>query len=178
MTEKIIIAGAGGQGIMLLGKVLTLAAMKEGKFVTWLPAYGAEVRGGAAHCMSIISDSEISSPYIEKSDSAIIMNKPSLEKFRGRIINGGLLVLNSSLADADSGKKLRVVKFPFTEIAQELGNVKTANMIALGCFLGIKKIVDIKSVIDTIEEIAPSDKKGLIEINKQALFKGVDLKND
>jgi 2-oxoglutarate ferredoxin oxidoreductase subunit gamma len=97
MMEKIIIAGAGGQGIMLLGRVLAEAAMRENKYVTWLPSYGAEVRGGTAYCMVVISHKEIGSPYIEEADTLIIMNNPSLEKFKDRIKKQGLLILNSSL---------------------------------------------------------------------------------
>ncbi len=90
MLEKIIIAGAGGQGIMLLGKVLSEAAMRLDKYVTWLPSYGAEVRGGTAHCMVIVSDAEIGSPYVKEADTLIIMNAPSLKKFKNRIKNKGL----------------------------------------------------------------------------------------
>ena len=101
MTERVIIAGAGGQGIMLVGKVLAEAVMLEDKFVTWLPSYGADVRGGTAHCMVVISDKEIGSPYVAKADTLIIMNAPSLERFKGRIKNNGLRVINSSLAKVD-----------------------------------------------------------------------------
>jgi len=162
MTEQIIIAGAGGQGIMLLGKILAEAAMRENKFITCLPSYGAEVRGGAAHCMVIISDKEIGSPYIEKADSLIIMNTISFEKFKNRIKKNGLLILNSP-------------KYPFTDMALALGNIRVANMIALGCYLAEKKTVRIKKIIQVMEEIAPADKKYLVEINKKALFSGVAL---
>jgi len=178
MTEHIIIAGAGGQGIMLLGKVLAEAAMREDKYVTWLPAYGAEVRGGTAHCMVVISEAEIGSPYIEEADTLIIMNEPSLRKFKNRIKNKGLLILNSSLAANLGGieKKIRILKYPFTDLAIKLGNIKIANMIALGCFICQKKIVDAKSVSCVIEAIAPEDKRYLIEINQKALLEGMKLK--
>ena len=97
MTERIIIAGAGGQGIMLLGKILATSIMEENKFVTWLPSYGAEVRGGTAHCLVVVSDEEIGSPYIKEADALIVMNSPSLMKFKGRLKNKGLLIANSSL---------------------------------------------------------------------------------
>lgn len=161
MTEKIIIAGAGGQGIMLLGKVLAEAAMQESKYVTWLPCYGAEVRGGTANCTVIISDKEISSPYIEQADSLIIMNEPSLKKFKSRLKNKGLLIVNTS------------PNYPFTGIAIRLGNIKVANMAALGYYLKFKKIINLRSVFQAIEKMAPADKKGLIKINKQALKEGM-----
>jgi len=178
MLEKVIIAGAGGQGIMLLGKVLAEAAMREDKFVTWLPSYGAEVRGGTAHCMAIISDAEIGSPYINEADTLIIMNGPSLKRFKNRIKNNGLLIVNSSLAGdiKDIDKSIHILKHPFTDLAMGLGNIKVANMIALGCFISQKNIVDSKSVSGVIQAIAPEDKKNLIEINQKALLEGMKLK--
>ncbi|MFH1413315.1 MAG: 2-oxoacid:acceptor oxidoreductase family protein [Candidatus Omnitrophota bacterium] len=176
MTEKIIIAGAGGQGIMLLGKVLAEAAMREGKFVTWMPSYGAEVRGGTAHCMVILSDKEISSPFIDKADILIVMNRPSLEKFRNRISNQGLLIMNSSLVSVDGYKNTRNYKYPFTEIASRLGNIRVANMLALGTLVAKKKSVSLKSALAAISSIAPQDKKNLVEINFRALKEGAQLK--
>jgi len=177
MTEKIIIAGAGGQGIMLLGKVLAEAAMREDKFVTWLPSYGAEVRGGAAYCMVVISDKEIGSPYIDKADTLIVMSAQALEKFKARLKNKGLLIINTSLVPEGAGyKNSAAVKHPFTDIALDLGNIRVANMVALGCYLAARKIVKGKNIFQAIEEIAPADKIGLIEINRQALAKGVKLR--
>ena len=163
---------------MLLGKVLAEAAMREDKYVTWLPSYGAEVRGGTAHCMVVISDAEIGSPYIEEADGLIIMNGPSLKKFKGRIKNKGLLIINSSLAGniKDINKRLNILKYPFTDLAVGLGNIKIANMIALGCFINQKNIVSSKSVSQVIQAIAPEDKKNLIEINQKALLEGMKLK--
>jgi len=178
MTERIIIAGSGGQGVMLLGKVLAEAAMREHKFVTWLPSYGAEVRGGTAHCMVIVSDELISSPYIEKADTLIVMNAPSLERFRGRLKSGGLLIINSSLARVHANRCADsiVLKHPFTDIAIKLGNIKIANMAALGCFIAKKKVVRLESVNKVIYEIAPSEKRSLIEINIKALKEGSRLR--
>ncbi len=177
MTEKIIIAGAGGQGIMLLGKVLAAGAMKEGKFVIWFPAYGAEVRGGTAHCRVIISDQEIASPYIDKADTLIVMNNPSLAKFKDRTKHNSLFIINSSLAGAAENDK-RYVKHPFTGIALKLGNVKVANMIALGCYLAHKKIISPETILKVIRDIAPRDKKGLIPINQAAFKKGYGLRGE
>jgi 2-oxoglutarate ferredoxin oxidoreductase subunit gamma len=176
MTESVIIAGAGGQGIMLLGKVLAEAAMRENKYVTWLPSYGAEVRGGTAHCTVVISDKEISSPYVDKADALIVMNNPSLEKFKSRIKNKGLFLINSSLTASLPGKDEHILQYPFTDIAIKLGNIKVANMIALGCLIAHKKTVDLKTVLKVISEIAPENKKNLIGINQGALKKGAGLK--
>lgn len=163
---------------MLLGKVLSEAAMRENKYITWLPSYGAEVRGGTAHCMVVISDAEIGSPYIERADTLILMNRPSLKKFKDRIKNGGLLIVNSSLAgDAKAlAKRAHILSLPFTDLAVKLGNIRIANMIALGCLISRKKIVGSNSVLSAIEAIAPEDKRGLIEINRRALEEGMELK--
>jgi len=177
MVEKVIIAGAGGQGIMLLGRVMAEAAMREGKFVTWLPAYGAEVRGGTAYCMVIISDSEISSPYIDEADSLIIMNEPSLAKFTSRLKNKGLLIVNTSLINKEmDDKKFHILKHPFTDKAIQLGNIRVANMVALGCYIAKNKIVATKTVLKVIEDFAPKNKKELIGINQQALLAGGEPK--
>lgn len=176
MTEKIIIAGAGGQGVMLMGKILAYAAMKENKQVTWLPSYGAEVRGGTAHCMVIISTEQIGSPYIDRADALIIMNEPSWERFKSRVSSQGVLFINRSLVNSGIEGSARVIKHPFTDIAIKLGNIRVANIVALGCFLAKKKIVEIKTVLRSIEEIAPQDKRNLIEINRQALKEGYHIK--
>ena len=178
MLEKIIIAGAGGQGIMLLGRVLVEAAAKEDRYITWLPCYGAEVRGGAAYCMVVLSDEEIASPCFDKADTLIAMNKPSFERFKDRIVNKGLLIINTSLIDApiNINKNICILKYPFTDIAVKLGNVKVTNMVALGCYINKRKVVDMNKMFRVIEEIAPSDKKGLIKINKQAILSGAELK--
>ncbi len=177
MIEKIIIAGAGGQGIMLLGKVLAEAGLKQDKFITWFPSYGAEVRGGAAYCMVVISDEEISSPYVEKADTLIVMNEPSLEKFKNRIKNKGLFIVNSSLVSRSVDKKdVEVIKQPFTDIALKLGNIRIANMVVLGCYIAKKKIIDKENIFKVMDEIAPPDKRNLIAINKKALEEGINLK--
>jgi 2-oxoglutarate ferredoxin oxidoreductase subunit gamma len=176
MTEKIIIAGAGGQGIMLLGKVLAQGAMREDKHVTWIPAYGAEVRGGTAHCKVVVSDAEIGSPYFHKADTLIIMNKPSLEKFKNILKNKGLLLINSSLVSLSPKRNVHVLEYPFTDIAVKLGNIRVANMVALGCLIAHRNIVNAKSILRAIAEIAPQDKRQLIEINQKALQEGMKLK--
>ena len=173
MTERIIIAGAGGQGIMLFGKVLALAALEAGKHTTWLPAYGAEVRGGTASCMVIISDEEIGSPLINKADTLIIMNNPSFEKFKDRVKNTGLVIMNSSLVEGTFDGRARALRYPFTERAVKLGNVKVANMVALGSYLPQKKLLSLETVMRVIEEMAPQNRRDLVEVNQKALQEGM-----
>ncbi|MFH1441601.1 MAG: 2-oxoacid:acceptor oxidoreductase family protein [Candidatus Omnitrophota bacterium] len=178
MTEKIIIAGAGGQGVMLLGKVIAQAAMKQDKYVTWLPCYGAEVRGGTAYCMVVVSDEEIGSPCVDKADTLIIMNSPSFDKFKLRIKENGLLIVNSSLVQQKIETKNQNIQCPFYDIAAELGNIKIANMVALGCYIAKKNIIDKQVVLETLDQIAPKDKRDLIEINNQAINSGIDFINN
>lgn len=175
MTERIIIAGSGGQGIMLLGKVLVEAAMRELKAVTWIPAYGAEVRGGTSFCMVVISDKAIGSPYVEKADTLFVMNAPSLEKFKARVTKNGLRIINTSLVPRLRHKEKAVIAHPFSDIASSLGNVKVANMIALGSFLKVKPLVRAETVFKVMSDFAPSGRKDLVAINKQALLKGLSL---
>ncbi|NQU95655.1 MAG: 2-oxoacid:acceptor oxidoreductase family protein [Candidatus Omnitrophica bacterium] len=174
MHEKIICAGFGGQGIMLMGKLLAEAGMREGYTVTWLPSYGAEVRGGTAHSMVHISCGKIAAPTILKPTTCIVMNKPSLIKFMERIEKGGLLIVNTSMVDQIIEKRsVRIVAIPLTELASELGNVKVANMIAVGAFIKLKKLFPLKNVLDELPKMLPS-KKDLIAINKKAIKLGYD----
>jgi len=175
MTERVIIAGSGGQGIMLLGKVLAEGALLENKFVTWLPAYGPEVRGGAAHCMVTISDAEIGSPHIYKADTLIAMNQMSLDKFKNRLKNTGLMLVNTSLTKPDHNIKAKTVTGKFTDIAIDLGNIKVANMVALGSCLAMKKVVSIENILRVIKKMAPKDKPELLKVNIEALNKGREL---
>ncbi len=160
---------------MLAGKVLAEAALREGKHVTWLPAYGAEVRGGAAYCMVIISDEPIGSPYIDKADALIVMNEPSLSKFSQKLKPQGLLIINSSLVKIKTANTKNTLKFPFMDIALTLGNSKVANMVVLGAFIAKKKIVSIKNTLSVINDFAKSYNKELFEINRKALLEGEGL---
>jgi len=175
MTERIIIAGSGGQGVMLLGKVLAQAAMAEGKCVTWFPAYGPEVRGGTSHCMVTISGQEIGSPYINKADTLIILNNPSLKRFSARVKDKGLVVLNSSLAKAGPDKRVKILQFPFTDIAVKLGNIKVANMVALGCYLRQRQTVKIKEVLKVFRLMSPAGRSDILGVNEKALQEGAEL---
>jgi 2-oxoglutarate ferredoxin oxidoreductase subunit gamma len=175
MTERIIIAGSGGQGVMLLGKILAEAGMRENKFVTWLPSYGAEVRGGTSHCMVIISDEPIGSPYIEKADTLIVMNQPSLKKFRQRWAAEGLLIVNSSLVSSSTQNNVQVLRRPFTDIAIKIGNIKVANTVALGVYLAKKKVVSLKTIEQVIVDRGSKAHKHLIRVNQEALQEGVKV---
>lgn len=172
MTHRIIIAGAGGQGIMLLGKVLAEGFMKSGMNITWLPSYGAEVRGGTANCMLTVSREEIGSPYVGTASALIIMNQPSLSCFRGRLSPDGLLIINSSLASVEKEEKARYCAFPFTEIASEIGSIKVANMVAAGCFIAAASAMPAAVLEEVIRRRAGSN-AGLEALNLKALRAGI-----
>ncbi len=160
---------------MLLGKVLAEAAMREERFVTWLPSYGAEVRGGTANCMVIISDEHINSPLIVLADILIVLNEPSCVRFQKRVKDKGLIVLNDSLINSRVDSRLKAAAHPFTDLALKLGNVKVANIVALGCFITQTGIISSATVEKVIKDMAPADKKILIELNINALSCGIKL---
>ncbi|OQX53820.1 MAG: 2-oxoacid:ferredoxin oxidoreductase subunit gamma [Candidatus Omnitrophica bacterium 4484_213] len=172
MTERIICAGFGGQGIVTLGKILAHTGMLEKRNVTYIPKYGAEMRGGTAHCMVIISDNLISSPLVSVPDSAIVMNLPSLLKFEESLKAKGDLFLNSSLIKKETERKdIRVIKIPATEIATKLGNKQVANMVMLGAYFKQKRMFFEENIFIALEEVL--NKPELLSINKQAVKEGM-----
>ncbi len=175
INESILSAGFGGQGIMLLGKVLATAGMEQNLHVTYLPSYGAEVRGGTAHSMVRISSHTIGNPVIEKADTGIIMNEPSLVKFEKKIKPGGLLILNKSLIkEKVSRSDIDIVEVELTDEAIKLGNIKVANMIALSIFATKKDIIKKETLCDVVKKMG-SAKKVLIEINLKAIEIGIRI---
>ena len=175
INESIICAGFGGQGIMILGKVLASAGMASGLEVTYLPAYGVEVRGGTAYSMIKISSSLIGSPVVLEADTAIIMNEPSLDKFENAVKRGGLMILNTSMSGRSSSRKdIEAVGVPLTDEAMKLGNAKVANIIAAGVFMQRRKVLDKAVMVKVIEGLA-GGKKELAEINIMALERGMEL---
>lgn len=170
METKIILAGSGGQGIMFMGKLLAEAALREGRNVTYLPAYGAEVRGGTANCTVVISDDEIGSPFAEACDVLLAMNEPSLLRFLPRVKKGGTALANSSLIkEPGTG----VNGFPFTRLAIELGAARAANMVAIGSLCRKTGVVSVKSVLAVLEK--STAKAEARELNKKAVQTGDSL---
>lgn len=175
MKEEIIFAGFGGQGIMLMGKAISYAAMSDGKHVTWMPSYGAEVRGGTAHSMVVISDEIIASPVVKEPGICIVMNRPSLQKFETRVKENGLLIVNKSLINIDAERKdIDILNIPATSMASELGNLKVANMVILGALLARKKIAFLITLINALEDIFPVSHHNMIPINEKAIRKGYE----
>ena len=175
MLIKTIFAGFGGQGVLSMGLNLAQAAMLEGKFVTYLPSYGAEVRGGTANCTVAISDEEIASPVASSPEFIIALNQPSLVRFQNQIQSGGVFFINSSLVEAEISRgDVDIISVPANKIAEELGSTRSANMVMLGAFVKKSNLVPLSSVIDGLKD-ALKNKQKLIAINKKALAAGYDL---
>ena len=174
MLHEIIMAGFGGQGVLSMGKILAEAALAEGKHVSWIPSYGPEMRGGTANCNVVLADEEVSSPIVSQASVAIIMNKPSLDKFEKRVVSGGMLIINSSLIDRKPSRDdITVYYVPANAIAGDLGNSKVANMVMLGAFLAATSAVRTESLEEAIEENFSRSKASIVGINKQALAAGL-----
>jgi len=177
MREEIIFAGFGGQGIILSGKIVCLAAMKEGKYVTHIPSYGAEMRGGTANCSVVISDEQIASPLVPNPSLCVVMNKPSLLKFEPRLQAGGVLLYNSSLIDIKPSRSdIRCVPVPANELADHEGSVRSANMVMLGVLARIKpEVAALESIRSTLDQAVSARHRNLNEINKRCLDSGFGL---
>ncbi len=172
--EQIVIAGFGGQGIMLSGKLLAQTAMRAGREVTYMPSYGAEVRGGTANCMVVIADREIACPVVSRPDSLIVMNKASLSKFGPRLKDGGLLIMNSSLIDAEPNLNgsIEMVAVPADEIAVELGSRRSANMVAIGAYLQKRGHLSPQDAARALPDTIAKRYHKLLPVNTEALRRG------
>ncbi|MFH1505252.1 MAG: 2-oxoacid:acceptor oxidoreductase family protein [Candidatus Omnitrophota bacterium] len=172
MKIEILISGFGGQGVMSLGKILAKAAMKEGRHTTYFPSYGGEMRGGTAHCFVKVSDSAIASPFVEHPDIAVILNQPSLDRFKARLKKGSILILNSDLINDESGiEAVRKISLPLNKMALECGNKKTANIIALGVVIALDSdILREETAIEVLKEMFSH--KDVLEQNLKAFSRG------
>jgi 2-oxoglutarate ferredoxin oxidoreductase subunit gamma len=170
---RIIIAGFGGQGAVAMGNVIARACMIEGKNLTGMVAYGPEMRGGTASATVVISDDEIACPFVETPDCAIILNQQSLDKFEGDIVPGGLVVVNTTIArNPVQRTDLTQIHVPATEIAQKLGSIKSANMAALGAFIGHTKLLKMEHIERGMRELFGGKNPVMIETNIRALHEG------
>lgn len=175
MMTKTAFAGTGGQGVLMMGYILSVSAMKDGKHVTYLPSYGAEVRGGSANCTVSISDEEIASPVASSPDFVVVMNKPSMLKYQRVIKSGGIMIINSSLIDSDPTRDdIDIVKVPANDIAIELGNERVLNIIMLGAFVAKTGIITHDSIMNSLTEVLKGKKVGSMELNRKGLARGVE----
>jgi 2-oxoglutarate ferredoxin oxidoreductase subunit gamma len=173
MMDKVIIAGFGGQGVMFLGKVLAYTGMDSDLELLWIPSYGPEMRGGTANCSVFLSDGEINSPVIDQADAAIVMNMPAYEKFAAKVRPGGVLIVNSSLAEVvDERDDITVVKVPATDIAHDLGRPNIGNMVCLGALLPHLSLVDSDKIEKVIKKLT-AKRPEMLEVNMTAIQKGM-----
>jgi len=175
MQKEIIIAGFGGQGVLFSGQVLAYAAMDLGKEVTWIPSYGPEMRGGTANCTVVIADDEIGSPLVKNPPLAIALNLPSFDKYEEALATGGTLVVNQSMVDREAKRDdINIIFVPCNEIAEEIGDKKLMNMVAMGALLSAFPEVSVKDVEKALEGHLPERHKHLLPKNYEALKRGFE----
>lgn len=170
MEKNFIIAGFGGQGVLLAGEVLANAFMIEDKNVTWYPSYGAEMRGGTVNCEVVMSDDEVSSVNKKEADFIIVLNQASFDKFEIKVKNGGYLIVNTSLArKIENRNDINYIFAPISEMAEKLGNVKMANMLALGLLIKTGGFLSVDILEKALDAVLPPHRKNLLPLNKQAM---------
>lgn len=174
MEIGVIFAGFGGQGILLSGKVLARAGMDQGLEVTWLPSYGPEMRGGTANCTVMLSDHPIGSPIVDSPEALVAMNLPSLDRFEPRVAKDGVIVYNSSLISrALTRDDVQGIPVPVNDIARQLGNPRTINMVALGALLRAQAVVPLEAAVEAMaHEMRARGRENLVGINRTALERG------
>lgn len=176
MTEEIIIAGFGGQGVLSMGKIMAYSGMMQDMEVSWMPSYGPEMRGGTANVNVILSDERISSPILRKFDTAIILNQQSMDKFEETVKSGGVLIYDGNgITRHPDRKDITVYRIDATEEAQRMKMQKVFNMIVLGGFLKVKPILKTENVIKGLRKSLPERYHNLIPLNEEAIMKGMGI---
>ena len=174
MNERVVLAGFGGQGLLFAGKVMAYAGLIEGREVSWLPSYGPEMRGGTANCSVTIADAPIGSPLVTDPTAIIVMNQPSLKKFEGKVVPGGLIVVDATMVPTmPSREDVRVVALPATAMAEDAGIKGLANIILVGRLWAETRFCARETLDAAIEKCVPAKKAAMVEKNKQALKLGL-----
>ncbi len=174
MTEELIIAGFGGQGVLSMGKILAYSGIMQDQEVSWMPSYGPEMRGGTANVTVIVSDERISSPILTVFDTAIILNQQSLDKFEKSVKPGGVLIYDpNGITKHPTRTDIKIYQVEGARLALEMGNAKIFNMIILGAYLQVKPVVKIENVIKGLRESLPDRYHHLIPMNEEALNLGM-----
>lgn len=175
MERAVVIGGFGGQGILFAGQALAQAGLEDGRHVSWLPSYGPEMRGGTASCTVILADGPIGSPVVDVADAVIALNPPSLARFESLLAPGGLLVLNSSLIEAEPSRSdLEVVTVPCTGAAIELGDERLVSVVALGALLGRRSLASPEAIRAALSMLAGRGGRDTVERNLRALARGIE----
>ncbi len=173
MTQEIIIAGFGGQGVLSLGKILAYSGMMQGQEVSWMPSYGPEMRGGTANVTVILSDDRISSPYLKMFDTAIVLNQPSMDKFEEAVKPGGVLIYDpNGITDHPTRTDISIYQISGARLAADLGNKRVFNMVILGAFLAVNPIVLLENVKRGLEKSLPKRYHHLLPQNEEAIIVG------
>lgn len=176
MTLQMIFAGFGGQGVLLMGQLIAYAGMVTGKEVSWMPAYGPEMRGGAANCSVVVSDEPVGSPKVEDADVVVAMNRPSMALFEKNVVPGGLLFYNSSLIDEKPSREdIRVIPVPVNEIAQELESNKVGNMVMLGAVAQATGAFSEEQLADALRHKLGPSKEKFMPKNMEAIRRGMEV---
>jgi 2-oxoglutarate ferredoxin oxidoreductase subunit gamma len=176
MTEEIIIAGFGGQGVLSMGKILAYSGIMQEQEVSWMPSYGPEMRGGTANVTVILSDERISSPILQEFDTAIILNQQSLDKFEDSVKPGGLLIYDpNGITRHPARKDIKIFRVEAAEEAAKMQSAKTFNMIVLGAFLKLKPIVKMDNVEKGLAKSLPERHHHLIPMNIEAIQRGLEI---
>lgn len=174
MTEEILIAGFGGQGVLSMGKILAYSGLMQGQEIAWFPSYGPEMRGGTSNVTVILSDERISSPVLTVYDTVIILNQQSMDKFEPTVKKGGTLLYDpNGITRHPDRKDINIYKVEANKLAVEMGNTKIFNMIVLGAFLNIKPIVKFENVIEGLKKSIPARNHHLLPANEEAIKKGM-----
>jgi 2-oxoglutarate ferredoxin oxidoreductase subunit gamma len=175
MTEEIIIAGFGGQGVLSMGKILAYSGIMQNQEVSWMPSYGPEMRGGTANVTVILSDERISSPYLRIFDTAIILNQQSMDKFEEEVKPGGILIYDpNGITHHPTRTDIKIYQIKGTELAAEMGNKKIFNMVVLGGYLKIKPLIKLENVVEGLKKSLSERYHNLIPLNKEAILKGME----
>ncbi len=175
LKQEIVIAGFGGQGILSAGRLLAYAGMLENKNVSWLPSYGPEMRGGTANCHVIISEEPVGSPILNDATALVVMNGPSLEKFESWVVDGGLIITDSSLVgNAPKRGNVEISEIPATKMASDMGNLTYANIILLGKLIAKTNIVSRSNFEEALKKVLPPKKHFMIPEEMKALEMGMD----
>ena len=176
MTEEILIAGFGGQGILSMGKIMAYSGLMQDMEVSWMPSYGPEMRGGTANVTVIISSERISSPIIKSFDTAILLNQQSMDKFENSVKPGGILIYDTNgLTSHPERKDIVIYRVDATEEASRMKSPKTFNMIVLGGFLKVKPIIKLENVVKGLKKSLPERYHNLIPMNEKALERGMEI---
>lgn len=176
MTEEIIIAGFGGQGVLSMGKILAYSGIMQEKEVSWFPSYGPEMRGGTANVTVIISDERVSSPVLNEYDTAILLNQQSIDKFEYKVKKGGLLLYDGNgISKHPERKDITIFRIDAADESARMSTTKTFNMLVLGAYLKIKPIVELENVTKGLQKSLPARYHHLIPVNEQAIKRGMEI---